>query len=288
MTVESTSTSGRSVPPRWLRPIGIRLLVLFVLFAIVDGVFAWLDVLAAKNPLTGLVVGVATAAAALYTYAKVVGWLEQRATPEVALGSLRPQLTRGVAIGVGLFTITLLLIFVSNGYRAGWGSVGDMVATFGLMVGIAACEELLIRGVLFRIVEERAGTVVALTVSSVLFGVLHLLNPAATVWGAVAIAIQGGLLLGSCFVLTRKLWMPIGFHLGWNFAESGIFGTVVSGSNGTAGGLLHGTAHGSALISGGDFGPEASIFAVLVGAVAGVVMLRKAHKQGRFVEARWR
>jgi hypothetical protein len=153
------------------------------------------------------------------------------------------------------------------------------------MIGIATCEELLFRGVLFRIVEEWAGTVVAVAVSSVLFGLLHLLNPEATLWGAIAIAIQGGLLTAGAWVLTRKLWLPIGIHLGWNFALSGFFGATVSGSDGSSGGLLRGTPHGAAIISGGDFGPEASIFAVLVCGTAGLLILRKAHQQGKFVKA---
>ncbi|GLY99970.1 hypothetical protein [Actinoplanes sp. NBRC 103695] len=84
-------------------------------------------------------------------------------------------------------------------------------------------------------------------------------------------------------MLTRKLWLPIGVHLGWNFALSGIFGATVSGSDGSVGGLLDGAPHGAAIVSGGDFGPEASIFSVLVCGVAGFLMLRKAHRQGRFV-----
>ncbi|BFU45627.1 CPBP family intramembrane glutamic endopeptidase [Krasilnikovia sp. MM14-A1004] len=288
MTSEATREQVKTGPPRWLRPTGIRLIVLLALFAAVDGAFAWINVHAAANPLTGLLAGVATSAVALVVYARTVGWLEQRTTPEVATAGLRPQLTRGVAIGIGLFTVTMLLITVGNGYRAGWGSIGDMFATLGLMAGIATCEELLFRGVLFRIVEERAGTYLAVTASSLLFGGLHLLNPAATLWGAFAIAVQGGLLSAATFVLTRKLWMPIGFHLGWNFAESGIFGTTVSGSDRTVGGLLDGMAHGPAIISGGAFGPEGSIFAVLVGGLAALVMLRRAHTGGKFVEGAWR
>ena len=266
-----------------LRLIGVRLLVLLVVFAAVDALVA---ALIPADPIGGLLVGLAGAAGALVLYARLVGRLEQRAVPEVGLTTLRSQLPRGTAIGIGLFAVTILLIFVSNGYRVhGWGSAGDMITTFGLMAGVATCEELLFRGVLFRIVEEWAGTVVALTVSALLFGGLHLLNPHATVWGALAIAAEAGVMLGAAYAVTRSLWLPIGLHLGWNFAESGIFGTTVSGSEGgDVGGLLRGAAHGPAIISGGEFGPEASIFAILVCVTAAVVLLRRA----RIVKAPWR
>jgi CAAX protease family protein len=269
-------------PPRWLRFTGVRLLVLLVVFAAVDALVA---AVIPANPVGGLLAGLAAAAVALAGYARLVGWLEQRAVLEVGLAALRSQLPRAIGIGIGLFAVTILLIFVCNGYRVrGWGSAGDMIATFGLMAGVATGEELLFRGVLFRIVEEWAGTVVALTVSALLFGGLHLLNPAATVWGALAIAAEAGLMLGAAYVVTRSLWLPIGLHLGWNFAESGIFGTTVSGSGADSGGLLKGTAHGPAIISGGEFGPEASIFAILVCVTVAVVLLRK----GRMVKAPWR
>jgi membrane protease YdiL (CAAX protease family) len=272
-----------------LRPIGVRLAFLLVVFLAVDALFAPLDALAARNPFTGLVVGLATAVVVIFGYTRLVGWLEQREVPEIGIATVRPLLPRGAGIGLGLFAVTLLLIFICNGYRVhGWGSFGDLVATFGLMAGTAVCEELLFRGVLFRIVQEWTGTVVALVVSSLTFGLLHLVNPGATVWGALAIAAEAGLMLGAAYVGSRSLWLSIGIHLGWNFAESGIFGTTVSGSNGTVGGLLDGAAHGPALISGGDFGPEASIFAILVCGAAAVVLLRKARKQGLIVAAPWR
>jgi membrane protease YdiL (CAAX protease family) len=289
MSAEKVTPTTRSGPPRWLRPIGLRLLFLLVVFAVADAVFAPLASLAAKNPVTGLLVGLLIAAVAVFGYARLVGWLEQRRVLEVQTATLRRQLARGVGLGIGLFAVTILLIFICNGYRVhGWGSFGDMIATFGLMAGVATVEELLFRGVLLRIVEEWAGTVIALAISSVLFGALHLINPGATVWGALAIAAEAGLLLGAAYVATRNLWLPIGLHLGWNFAESGIFGSTVSGSDGTVGGLLHGVAHGPAIISGGVFGPEASILSVLVCTIAGVLLLRKAHKQGLIVKAPWR
>jgi CAAX protease family protein len=283
------ATPARSGPPRWLRPIGLRLLLLLVVFTLVDGVIARLGSVAVHNPVTAVLVGLASAAAAVFCYARLVGWLEQRGVPEVAVAALPRRLLPGLALGVGLFTATFLLILASGGYRMHAGAgIGRMIATFGLMAGVSTAEELLFRGVLFRIVEEWAGTVVALVVSGLLFGGLHLLNPGATGWGALAIAAEAGLLLGAAYVATRSLWLPIGLHVGWNFAESGIFGSTVSGSDAATGGLLTGVPHGPAIISGGAFGPEASILAVLVGVVATALLLGRARSRGRIVPAPWR
>lgn len=272
----------RSGPPRWLRPLGARLAFLIVVFAVLESIFTPLLNLAAKNPVTGILAGVAVMAAALFAYAKLVSWLEERRTPEISRTTLRPQLIRGTLIGVGLFVVTLVLMFISNAYRLHGGSFWHMIGTFGLMLGVATVEEILFRGVVFRIVEERWGSLVALIVSALLFGGLHLLNPAATLWGALAIAIEGGLLAGAAYLATRSLWLPIGIHLGWNFAESGIFGATVSGSDTTVGGLFVGSPHGLTIFSGGSFGPEASIWAVLAGGTAAYLLIRKARKEGNW------
>lgn len=85
-------------------------------------------------------------------------------------------------------------------------------------------------------------------------------------------------MLGACYAVSRSLWLPIGLHFGWNFAQAGIFGTPVSGSDNSAGGILHSVLDGPTLISGGDFGPEATIFAVLVCSTLTVVFLRRLRR----------
>ncbi|WP_436524788.1 CPBP family intramembrane glutamic endopeptidase [Actinoplanes sp. HUAS TT8] len=276
----SAAPPTRSAPPRWLRPLAARLVFLLVVFAVFESLFTPLLTTAAKNPITGILAGVATMVIALFAYAKLVSWLEGRATPEISRATLRPQLIQGTLIGAGLFVLTLALMFMTNAYRLHGGSFWAMIGTFGMMLGVATIEEILFRGVLFRIIEERWGSLVALIVSGLTFGGLHLLNPQASLWGALAIAIEGGLLAGAAYAATRSLWLPIGIHLGWNFAESGIFGATVSGSDTTVGGLFTGSPHGLAIFSGGTFGPEASIWAVLTGAAAAYLLVRKARKQG--------
>jgi membrane protease YdiL (CAAX protease family) len=226
-----------------------------------------------------LVLGVVFAGLALGLYVLAVRTLERRPADEVT-GS-RAGLGRGVVLGMLLFTVVITVVAVFGGYRiTGWGSVAGALSVLGVTVAVAVAEELLFRGVLFRIVEELAGTIGALVVSAGLFGLLHLLNPEATVFGAFAIAVEGGLMAGAAYAATRTLWLPIGLHLGWNFAEGGLFGTTVSGTAGGSSGLFDSVLSGPVALTGGDFGPEASIVSILVCAVPTVLFLRAARRNG--------
>ncbi|WP_426593487.1 CPBP family intramembrane glutamic endopeptidase [Cellulomonas sp. McL0617] len=230
-----------------------------------------------------LLLGVATGVLALLAYAWVVRRTEHREPVEVARAGARAATGAGLLIGVGMFTAVIACIALLGGYHVdGFGSVTSAAGLLGLAVVAGVTEELVFRGILFRIVEERAGTWVALAFTAVLFGAIHLVNPDATLWGAIAIAVEAGCMLAAAYAATRTLWLPIGLHIGWNFAVSGIFGTEVSGAT-TAAGLLHGVTSGPVILSGGAFGPEASLFAVLAGVTMMVVFLRLAHRRGRLV-----
>lgn len=96
-------------------------------------------------------------------------------------------------------------------------------------------EELLFRGVLFRAVETWFGSWAALVVSSLVFGLTDLINPHGTVEGALFIAVEAGILLAAAFMLTRRLWLSIGFHVAWNYTQSAIFSSSVSGNDASQG-----------------------------------------------------
>ena len=96
-------------------------------------------------------------------------------------------------------------------------------------------EEIAFRGVLLRITEEALGTWLALALSAAVFGAIHIFNPDATVVGGVFIAIEAGIFIGTLYILTRRLWVPLGLHAAWNFTQGGIFGIPVSGSGASAG-----------------------------------------------------
>ncbi|MEV0269496.1 type II CAAX endopeptidase family protein [Hamadaea sp. NPDC050747] len=238
-------------------------------------------------PLT-LVLGVATAVLALVAYAWVVRRTERREPAEVGRNGALAAFGRGALFGFAMFAAVIAAIALSGGYRVdGWGSVGGAIALAGFTAAAAVTEELMFRGVLFRFVEERIGTWPALVLTALLFGMAHMFNPHASLWSTLAIAVEAGGMLGAAYAATRTLWVPIGLHFAWNFAEGGIFGTGVSGQ-GAPDGLLHGVLSGPTAISGGEFGPEASLFALVAGLVMTGAFLVLARRRGHLVPFRRR
>jgi membrane protease YdiL (CAAX protease family) len=236
-------------------------------------------------PLT-LLLGFATAVLTLLVYTWIVRRTEKRVPVEVERRGAGGALGRGMLIGFGLFTVVIANIGLLGDYRVdGWGSLSGAIALLGFMAAAAVTEEVLFRGVLFRSVEGWLGTWWALALTGVLFGASHLLNPHASLWGAVAIAIEAGGMLAAAYAATRTLWLPIGLHFAWNFAEGGLFGTDVSGTDQPQG-LLHGVMSGSDWITGGDFGPEGSLYSVLAGIIVTTVFLIVARRRGNLVPGR--
>lgn len=259
--------------------VPVLLLVLIGLMAAIGGI----NKLVAPLPFLALPVGIGLAVAGVACYSRLSRTVELRpSVPELAKTGRWSLLGRGALLGFGAFTTLMLLIAVFGGWKElSWGSFGGLIATAGMMAGVAVIEEVLFRGVVFRILEERAGTVAALVASSILFGAIHLVNVNATLWGTLAIAMTGGVMLAAAYVVTRSLWLPIGLHFAWNFTHAGIFGVVLSGSGTPPHGLLNTTLSGPSLLTGGTFGPEASLVALLVCLVPTVLLLRKAARTGQ-------
>ena len=173
------------------------------------------------DPWLTLLLGTVTAVAALLVYGWVVRRTERRDVTELARAGAGTRIVRGTLIGFAMFAAVIVTIALLGGYHVhGLGSVTGVVGLFGFMAAAAVTEELLFRGLLFRLVEERLGTWLSLLVTGVLFGLIHLANPDASVWGATAITIEAGFMLAACYAATRTLWVPIGLHFGWNFAAA--------------------------------------------------------------------
>jgi uncharacterized protein len=222
----------------------------------------------------------------LLAYAAFVNVVERRRPTELALGGAAAELAAGVLLGAVLFTVTIGLIWLLGFYHVnGTNPWTVLLPSLALSLMSGVTEELLFRGIVFRIMEEGLGSALALALSALFFGLLHLANPNASLVAALAIAIEAGLLLGAAYMLTRRLWLAIGVHFAWNFVQGGVFGVAVSGNE--TQGLLQSTLSGPALLSGGAFGAEASVFAVLACLGATAYLLWRVRQRGGWVAPFW-
>jgi len=266
----------------------VRIVLAFTwLMAVVATTDLAIQLLPAREtaPVTVLSAGLVVLGACL-SYSAFVRIIEKRPVTELAASGAVAELAGGVLLGAILFTATIGILW-SLGYYKVTGMNNWLAAApvFAGAVISGVVEEILFRGILFRITEQVLGTWLALLISALLFGPLHLFNPNATWIAAIAIALEAGILLAAAYVLTRRLWFAIGVHFAWNFTQGGIFGVAVSGNR--AAGLLQATLTGPELLSGGEFGAEASIFAVAVCLAAGAYLLWRAHNKGNFVRPFW-
>jgi membrane protease YdiL (CAAX protease family) len=129
-----------------------------------------------------------------------------------------------------------------------------MLKTLPEQVMVAIFEELIFRAVLFRLIEKRWGTRAALISSFILFAIAHLPNEGVSVL-AVVITGVAGTTMSAAYLLTRRLWLPIGLHFGWNYLFDGVFAVPVSGH--AARGWLQVSSAGPEWLSGGHYGVEA-------------------------------
>ena len=220
-------------------------------------------------------------------YAAYVRLAERRQVSEFGRRGALKELAAGLLVGAALFGTTIAVLASLGLYRIqGMRDVSVLVVPLAMSIGAGVIEEILFRGVIFRIVESSLGTWLALVISGVLFGLVHLGNPNATALGAVAIIFEAGIMLAGAYLLTRRLWLPIGIHIGWNFTQGGVFSVPVSGT--ASKGLFDATLTGPAWLSGGEFGAEGSIVAVVVCVALASVLLRRAAQRGHFIAPRWR
>jgi membrane protease YdiL (CAAX protease family) len=179
----------------------------------------------------------------------------------------------GACLMAGIFLLQL---------AAGWVTVtGSFVTTNGgaffpailapvaLFVCVGFYEELVSRGYqLTNLAEGLNGTglgpkgaiVLAWVLSSSLFAVLHLPNPNASALSTLNIFLAGTM-LGTGYVLTGQLAIPIGLHTTWNLFQGNVFGFPVSGLDLTGATVLATRQTGPTVLTGGPFGPEAGLIA---------------------------
>ncbi|MFC7391406.1 CPBP family intramembrane glutamic endopeptidase [Scopulibacillus cellulosilyticus] len=130
-----------------------------------------------------------------------------------------------------------------------------------VLVGIA--EELFFRGYIIGTMLQRGNNKLwCMTVSAIIFGCTHLINPNVAAVGIINIALVG-VLFTYMYISTGKLWLSIGFHITWNYFQGSVFGFHVSGTE-THGLYITKINSHQWLLNGGHFGPEAGLLTTIV------------------------
>ncbi|XOV79666.1 MAG: lysostaphin resistance A-like protein [Aestuariibacter sp.] len=177
-----------------------------------------------------------------------------------------------IAIIVGIIWLAGGVSFELNSNR----SFEPLLLGFYIFLCAAIMEELLFRGFIFQRLIEGVGVWPAQLGLALLFAIGHWSNPdmegATLIWASLDIGL-GAILWGLAFIRTGSLALPIGMHLGWNWAQGNIFGFAVSGHE-HQGWLQPILQDSPAWLTGSTFGPEASVVAVIVDLAAIIVLWR--------------
>jgi len=213
-------------------------------------------------------------AALLALYALGVRIIEKKPAKDVKLNRLLPDLSMGFVLGGVFFLIVIgvMVIFNICYFVPSTFTRKALLNIFLFHFAIAVGEEMIFRGVIFRWIDERWNTTIALIVSSLLFGLMHLSNSAVTIWIALALTIEAGLLFGAAYKYSGSLWFPIGIHWAWNFVHANIFGFSAYKRNT----IFHPIIKGTDFITGGSFGIEASIITVIIGLAFSIGLLHRS------------
>jgi membrane protease YdiL (CAAX protease family) len=269
-----------------LTRIVLGLIVCFISFILAQQLAGkMLDLTSLNKTYRNLIKGIFSSSAVIIAYIYFFEKLEKRRIKEFSVKGIPKTIIIGMLIGAVLQGLTMLVIVLYGGFEiVSVNSISNMITPFAIAFSVAIFEEILIRGIIFRIMEEKLGSYISLLISAIIFGALHLANPNSTIISALCVGMEAGILLGVSYIYSRNLWFPIAIHFAWNFVQSGIFGAITSG-NEKSSSLLTTKITGIPIITGGEFGPEGTIQAIAFCILASFILLQLC--KNRIVKPFW-
>ncbi len=266
--------------------IGIGVIVLLVAF------IEWLrssilDKTNLHDDAKAFIVAVAEAFIATSGYIFVFRLYDKRRIHELGAALFLNNALAGFLTGVVLQSLFILIICLTGTFLVvNVNPVSVLISPFAFALTAGFVAEIIMIGVVFRLLEQQIGTVLSLFTFIILFAVLHINVKGATVVSVGATAMQAGFLLPAAYVFSRNLWLPVFLHLGWDFSEPGIFGCINPSSLLTQG-LLKTKIAGNPLLTGGDTGPQDSLSSLLLCLVAGIIFLWLAKRKNKLIKPYW-
>ncbi|GAC1419847.1 MAG: type II CAAX endopeptidase family protein [Flavisolibacter sp.] len=210
-----------------------------------------------------LMVAVAEAFIATTGYIFLFRVYDKRRIHELSAATFIDNAFIGFLTGLILQALFILIIYLAGTYLVlNVNPVSILISPFAFALTAGFVAEIIMIGIVFRLLEQQTGTIIALFVFIILFAILHINVKGATFVSIGATAMQAGLMLPAAYVFSRSLWLPVFLHFGWDFAEPGIFGGINPSSSLTQG-LLTSRIAGNSLFTGGETGPQDSLSSLL-------------------------
>jgi uncharacterized protein len=178
----------------------------------------------------------------------------------------RREFGLGAALGWGMLVASILPMVLTGGLIITFWLVprqfGILVIDLLLLAVASLAEEVAFRGYPFQRLIEAMGPTLATIVSSFVFAVLHIFNLGAN-RASFVITVFCSWLLSVAYLRTRALWVCWGWHFAWNASMCLVFGLPVSGITEFSP-VIQSNTVGPTWMTGGDYGPEASVVTAVV------------------------
>lgn len=186
-------------------------------------------------------------------------------TTFLSLGFSLKNRIKDIFIGIFLGLFIMLFAYVYLGYSneimiteqtINYKEIANAIVLYTL---VAYMEEVVFRGYFLNNFMLSCNKFWALFWSSILFALLHGLNPNMDWFSSLSLFLAG-YFLGITYIFTKNLWFPIAIHFSWNFFQS-MVGFNVSGQDFYS--VLNFKILNPNRINGGNFGLEGSYISTI-------------------------
>ena len=215
--------------------------------------------------------GIAAGHGSLLMSAFLVGWACGALLEELPFRALGCSPHRGWLMNFGIGSIlgaaslflAAVIATITRGISFHFDPAGPRVIGQTLAVSLlvfvfaAAAEEMLFRGYPLQTLTRASLAWLGVLLTSVPFATVHLWNPNAVRGFTFANTAIAGVWLAVAYLRTRSLWLPLGLHWSWNWAQASLLGLPVSGIERiTPAPLLRAVNAGPDWLTGGAYGIE--------------------------------
>jgi membrane protease YdiL (CAAX protease family) len=201
----------------------------------------------------------------------MIAWrfFEKKSFKDMGFGNImdnKKDLLIGLLFGALSMTIVFMFILLTDSGELAYSLLKPKISIWIfvdllLFIAVGFAEEILGRGYIMTVLKQTRNIYVVMIVSAVIFSLLHISNPNVSLIGLINIVLVG-ILFSYMYVKSGGIWMPIGYHITWNYFQGNIFGFQVSGLEQV--GIYKTKVLSGNIINGGAFGPEGGIATTVV------------------------